>query len=361
LRLPAVFENAHLWAPGYLKDRYMARREPRNGCDVWLLIADHYEPYWHGAGHHTALERVRRWRALWPQVAARHTDNAGRSPRYTFFYPQEDYHPDTISLLAEMAAAEIADVEVHIHHDGEGARNFVDRMGRFTEVLYCRHGLLREHAGKLAFGFIHGNWALDNARPDGRWCGLNNELSLLKELGCYADFTLPAAPNVSQTAMVNTIYWATDDPGRPKSHNRGMPLVPGGGIAGDLLMVPGPLGINLRGGRRWRPRLETGELASYDLPVPGRAASWLNLAPRIGNHIFIKLFAHGAQDAHAEALLKGGLDVCFEDLRAACDARGHRLYFVSAWEMWRAIHAVRKGSDPLAAVQKHSIKKASLR
>ena len=37
------------------------------------------------------------------------------------------------------------------------------------------------------FGFIHGNWCLDNSRADGRWCGLNNELILLRELGCYAD------------------------------------------------------------------------------------------------------------------------------------------------------------------------------
>ena len=31
--------------------------------------------------------------------------------------------------------------------------------------------------------------------PDGRWCGLNNELILLRDLGCYADFTLPSAPS----------------------------------------------------------------------------------------------------------------------------------------------------------------------
>ena len=78
-----------------------------------------------------------------------------------------------------------------------GEQSFTGRMSRFIETLAGRHGLLRRHRGKLAFGFIHGNWALDNARPDGRWCGLNNEITLLRDLGCYADFTLPAAPERS--------------------------------------------------------------------------------------------------------------------------------------------------------------------
>lgn len=333
--------------PGYVKNRCAVRREPPGSSNVWLMIADHYEPYWRGADDATALARVQQWRESWPCVAARHRDSAGRAPRYTFFYAEEQYHADVLTLLAEMAVEGIADVEVHIHHDGEGAQNFNDRMRRFLEALHVRHGLLREHQGKLAFGFIHGNWALDNSRPDGRWCGLNNELTLLKDLGCYADFTLPAAPNPAQTAMVNTIYWATDDPARPKSHNHGVPLVPGGGIEGDLLLVPGPLGWNLRGASRWVPRLETGELAAYDLPARGRAASWLDLAPRVGGHIFLKLFAHGAQEANARALLGGGLDQCFSEIRAECSRRGYGLYFASAWEMWMAIDAVRRGADSL--------------
>ena len=46
--------------------------------------------------------------------------------------------------------------------------------------------------GRVVFGFIHGNWALDNSRPDGKYCGLNNEITLLRDLGCYADFTMPS-------------------------------------------------------------------------------------------------------------------------------------------------------------------------
>jgi hypothetical protein len=213
----------------------------------------------------------------------------------------------------------------------------VKRIQRFTETLHLRHGLLREREGKLRFGFIHGNWALDNSRSDGRACGLNNELALLSKLGCYADFTLPSAPAVTQTRIVNTIYWALDDPLKPKSHDSGVPVKPGSTSRGDLLMIPGPLGLNYRGARALVPRLETGELAWYDPPVAGRARSWLNLAPRIGNQIYLKLFSHGAQEKNAAALLDGGLERCFEDVLNECARRRYHVYFASAWEMRLAV------------------------
>ncbi len=340
--------NMRLWLPGYAASRMTAARR-KGPLNVWLTIADHYEPYWRKADRSTAMARVKRWRDTWPAIAERHADSAGRPARYTFFYAEEEYDRDALAQLAEMASGRIADVEVHIHHDGEGEANFLSRMRHFLEVLHVRHRLLHERDGKPAFGFIHGNWALDNSRPDGRWCGLNNELLLLKQLGCYADFTLPT-PNATQTAMVNTIYWATDDPHHPKSHNRGTTVVPGGEVAGDLLIVPGPLGFNFRN-HRWRPSIESGELASYDPPARGRAHSWVELAPRVGNNIFIKLFTHGTQEANSRMLLEGGLDRCLDDVHTECAHQGYPLYFASAWEMYEAIDAVRRGVDPVSTVR----------
>ena len=40
----------------------------------------------------------------------------------------------------------------------------------------------------------------DSGLPGGRHCGLNNELTLLKQLGCYADFTFPAVPRPEHAA-----------------------------------------------------------------------------------------------------------------------------------------------------------------
>ncbi len=53
----------------------------------------------------------------------------------------------------------------------------------------------------------------------------------------------------TQSRMVNTIYYCKGDPNRSKSYDNGVPVTPGGKTEGDLLMIPGPIGI------RWRDRL----------------------------------------------------------------------------------------------------------
>ena len=299
--------NAQLWLPGYL--RCLARRRPAPAERVWLMIADHFEPLGQSANEAAARERAAQWRREWPAIARRHSDATGKPPAYTFFYPEEEYRPALLEPLAEMAAAGNADVEIHLHHDRESEHNFVDRISRFKEILFARHGLLRKSKNEIVFGFIHGNWALDNSLPGGRWCGLNNEISLLRDLGCYADFTLPSAPSAAQTRLVNTIYWAVDDPVQPKSHDAGTPLRAGEDSSGDLLLIPGPLALD------WRrpkfgifPRLETGQLAAGNPVSRERVRLWLQFAPRIGKDQFIKLFAHGGREAHARQLLGRDLD-----------------------------------------------------
>jgi hypothetical protein len=334
--------NAQLWLPGYVRNRLTARRAP-SGSRVWVALADHWEPYWLHPSDEVAAARVAAWVKYWPEIARRHADSSGRPPQYTFYYPQEEYRSQFLDSLAEMKRAGIADVDVHIHHDGEGQQNFVDRMSGFIETLVSRHGLLRLSNGRPVFGFIHGNWALDNSRPDGRCCGLNNEITLLRDLGCYADFTMPSASSPTQSRTVNSIYWVTDDPMRPRSYDHGVAVRPGVPGKGDLLMIPGPLG--LRWAERLVPRMETGELASYDLPTAYRVARWLDLAPLIGRDIFIKLFTHGAQERHSAALLlDGGLDRLFTLLVEGCRRRGHELHYVSTWEMRQAVDAAVRGA-----------------
>ncbi len=332
--------NAQIWLPGYMQERRRSRRrEPARR--VWLVFADHFEPLWNGASEDTAVERVAQWSRGWPRIASQFRDSAGRPARYTFFYPEEEYRPHLLDPLQRLVEDGIADVEVHLHHDGEGEQNFVDRISTFTETLISRHGLLRKQNGRPAFAFIHGNWALDNSRPDGRRCGLNNEITLLRDLGCYADFTMPSGASPTQASTVNTIYWAIDNPLRPKSYDSGPPLTPGIIETGDLLMIPGPFG--LRWAERMIPRMECGELACYDMPTRYRVQRWLDLAPRIGSDIFLKLYAHGAQERHSEPLLQGGLALALDLITKECGRTGCQLHFVSPWEMFQTIEALRKG------------------
>jgi hypothetical protein len=291
---------------------------------------------------------VRRWVRQWPVVASRHLDSEGRLPRYTFFYPEEQYEPRILDELSRLCESGVADVEVHLHHHDDTEPAFVDRVQTFLHRLHHGHGLLRKQGDRICFGFIHGNWALDNSLPDGRFCGLNNEITLLRDLGCYADFTLPSAPSPAQTKTVNTIYWAKDDPRRPKSHDTGVAVTPGGPIAGDLMMIPGPLTFNAR---EWKiarvPKLECGELAGNCLPTSHRAHLWMKVAPRIGDDLFIKLFSHGAPEKNAVSLLEeGGLDRTLEYLKAEASRIGAEIFFVSAWQMWAAVDAVRRRLDP---------------
>lgn len=356
MKLP---RNAQLWLPGYLRARWWAWQNPKPArCRVWLLLADHYEPLFQRPALEVARQRVDAWARTWPGIAARHRDSAGRAPRYTFFFPQEEYRPEFLDPLARMTADGIADVEVHIHHDGEGEQNFLDRMHGFIETLTTRHDLLRQQNGKTIFAFIHGNWALDNSRLDGRCCGLNNEITLLRDMGCYADYTMPSGTDSdAQSRTLNTIMWATDDPLRPKSYDTGMHVRPGRPGHGDLLMIPGPMGF--RFGERLAPRVEAGELAHQDLATPYRVSRWLELAPRIGPDIFLKLHAHGANDLNLRAMLApGGLDLLFDLLAAECARRGYEWYSVSAWEMRQAVDAAARMANPVEELPVKQVLKA---
>ena len=126
----------------------------------------------------------------------------------------------------------------------------------------------------------------------------------------------------------------------------------GGSVEGDLMLIPGPLGFNWYGRRRWLvPRLETGELASYSPPTAHRARLWLRFAPRISDNIFIKLFTHGAQERNSQELLGGALDLTLQYFKAECARQGIQCYFVSAYQMWKVIEAVREQREPLSALE----------
>lgn len=332
--------HAELWLGPYLKDRLARafdRVPPRR---AWVTVADHYEPLGRSPSFERALAKVGAWRDKWPRIAeAAPRDAASQRPQYSFFYPQEEYRAELLAGLAEMVHLGVGDVEVHLHHDRETPERFVEKVRTFCRRLTDDHGLLRQSDGRTVFGFIHGNWALDNAHPDGRGCGLTGEIALLRDLGCYADFTMPSAPSPTQGRVVNRVYWCTSRAdGRPRAFDRGIPASIGCGRQGDLLMVTGPLG--LRFGERLLPRLEAGELAGYDLPTATRARLWFDLAPRIGGDLFLKLYTHGADDRNMDPLLHGGLADLFRFIAEEAERRKIELHWATAWQMVRAIEAL---------------------
>ena len=349
-----MMRNARLWLPGLLRQAYARRRRalPPRPWHVWFCIADHYEPLWGGASAELAGRRVQTWCRRYPEIAARHADSDGRTPRHTFFYPAEEYRPELLEPLAGLCRAGHGAVEVHLHHDRDDARNLERVLRGFAATLHERHGLLRRdpRTGQVLFAFVHGNWALDNARPDGRWCGVNDELSVLARAGCRVDMTLPSAPSPTQTRKVNAIYFARSCPGRARGHDRGRDVAVGGWRVHEreLLLLQGPLALDWRrrkGGLL--PRIENGELSADNPPAPHRVELWVRCGIGVRGaegHLFVKVHTHGAQERTMAMLLGGGLESLWRTLEARFrDAPGWRLHYVTAWEMYEAVRALATG------------------
>ena len=348
MKLP---RHAEIWLVPFLRERLYKAARRTKPKRAWVAITDHYEPMGTGASIQIALDRVAQWREKWPRIcddAPR--DAAGQRPQYSFFYPQEEYRRDLLDGITEMVRLGVGDVEVHLHHENEERDSFIRKVTEFCTRLTDDHGLLRKKDGRTVFGFIHGNWALDNSLPNGKACGLNGEIALLRDLGCYADFTMPSLPSATQGRVVNQIYWCTNNPdNHPKSFDHGIEATVGGGKRGDLLMITGPLG--LRFGERVMPRVETGEIAGYDLPTPARAQQWFDLAPTIGEDIFLKLYTHGATERNLEPLLNGGLSDLFRWLAEEADRRKIEIHWATAWQMYQAADALIHGRIPAASLK----------
>jgi hypothetical protein len=342
--------HMQIWLGSYLR-----RRRPRavdGPRHVMFCFVDHFEPAWGKAGLSIQRQRVDRWCADYRALAAVHRDADGRPPQHTFFYPEEEYLEEHLQKIAMLCAEGYGEIEIHLHHDNDTETNFCATIGRFNELLHERHGVLPRdpRTGQLRFGFIHGNWSLDNSRADGRWCGINNELILLRELGCYADFTLPSAPSDTQTRTINAIYYATDDPLRPKSHNTGEPVRVGGQPSGDLMIVQGPLGLNWRE-RRYGliPRIEAADVRRNCPPTPARVDAWVRTGIHVEGRpewVFVKVHTHGTQERDMDTLLGAAAHAMHDHLESAYnDGVRHVLHYVTAREMYNIIKAAEAGKS----------------
>ena len=78
-----------------------------------------------------------------------------------------------------------------------------------------------------------------------------------------------------------------------------------------------------------------------------RVEAWLSAAPRVGNHLFVKLHGHGAPEKNAAPLLEKDLAAALTLTRAACERRGWRLAHATAWQAYQAFAALVRGVDPV--------------
>lgn len=337
------------WAKYYYMDKIqkafnMGAEAPAH---IFVCVCDHFEPLWQNKDAQKGLQRVKNWYDKYPGISDRYRDADGCAPKYTFFYPAEEYRPEYMALLAEFCERGYGEVEIHLHHDNDTADNLNRVLIEFRDVLAKRYNLLSidKQTAEVKYGFIHGNWSLDNSNPSGRWCGVNNEIGILEKTGCYADFTMPSAPHVTQTKKVNSIYYAVDNPSKPKSHDKGKDARRGQTPAKGLLMVQGPLAFNWHS-RKWRliPRIENGSIGGVDKITPERVKIWVETKIAVKGRedcVFIKLYTHGCQEKNMDYLLGGGLDKLYSYFQVYCDSnKKYALHYVSAREMVNVIKAV---------------------
>jgi hypothetical protein len=294
---------------------------------------------------------VRVWEDRYPRVLGSFRDAGGRPPRHSFFFPGEEYEPEYLDRLARLAKAGFGEVELHLHHDGDTDEKLRADIAAYLAKLAAHGHLARDPDGRLRYAFIHGNWALANSRRDKTRCGVDAELPLLHQTGCYADFTFPSAPDECQPNIVNRIYWPTGDLTRARSYEQGERARVGDRRDDRILMIQGPLALARRPGRL-SVRIENGDLTGIDPPTAARFASWVGQNIHVEGRpewIFVKVHTHGAQERIASVLLGDTAAAFHRDVLARWnDGRRFKLHYVTAREMYNVAMAAidGKSGDP---------------
>ncbi len=367
-----MWRGADIWLKPYLQ--HPKRRRFAKPTDVMIAICDHFEPF-----HHTdkagALRRIRDWQDRFPRLGDQFRDSDGHPPKQTFFYPIEQYDSDILNGIAEICRQTGSEVDIHLHHDNETEETLRVALDQGM-ADFARHDLLAtDGQGQLRYGFIHGNWALDNSDPSGRNCGVQRELQVLRESGCFGDFTMPSAPHPTQTRTINQLYYAVETDAA-KSHDHGYRVTAPADAASatdphrsteslrdqlnHLLLVQGPLGLNWR--RRKLgvlPRLENADLTGTNPPTLDRLSIWLANAIHVRRRpdwLFVKLHTHGAIGQNRHMLLGDPIKAFHTALREHCGPDSNfRFHYVSAREMVNIIHAAEDGHQGNPSDYRHHL------
>jgi len=334
----------YVWLPGYLS--WMTHQEPpAAGCvHVFFLFVDHFEP-----GDNYAM--TERWLNEYPKIARRHRDADGRPWQHTWFYPGEQPVDRNLMALQKLVAAGYGETELHLHH-GNDTPDTARAKYEKAIAWFRKFDFLKTADGATHFAFIHGDWSLDNSRGK-EFCGVNRELAMLRELGCFADFTFPSLWQVSQPPFVNNIYEAIDDD-RPKSYDQGVPWRAGIIPTGDLVLFQGPLVVApVLNPVKLFFAVEDSDIHAGVPVTPQRVDYWMRANIHVAGRPdwrFIKVHTHGAQSSgDAAESLGPHFDQTLSYLETTYnDGSRYVLHYVTAREAFNLARAAVDGKrgDP---------------
>jgi hypothetical protein len=335
------------WLPAYTWQRCVRRLTDIRPLHLMIGVADHFEPMNRSEVSETSVDRreqerrLTKWCREYPAAVSAWRDDEGQPLRHTYFYPAEEYDEALVDRLAEHCHEGWGEIEIHLHHGVQApdtAENTARTLIEFRDALAARGCLSREDsAGPPRYGFVHGNWALANS-DRGRFCGVNEEMQILADTGCYADFTLPA-PSPAQVGKVNALYECAMPLDQRAPHRRGTDLQCGHAPSTFPLIVQGPLLVDFGRRRRGRllPGIESGELSRANPPTMRRLGLWQEAAITVQGRpdwLFVKLHCHGMTPRDEPAMLGTMIqDFLNELVEGPGNGTDYRLHFVTMREM----------------------------
>lgn len=336
-------------------------RSPASGpVHLIFMVADHFEPAIDPSdGRKRApraeqLQRVEFWTREYPEAIDRLRDHEGRPFVHTYFFPAEQYDEEQVEMLAAHCHAGWGEIEIHLHHgtpQADTAENTRRQLCEFREHLAMRHGCLSYEEGNSQprYAFVHGDFALANAAA-GRFCGVDSEMQILAETGCYADFTMPSSvAHPSQIAKINSVYECALPLDHAAPHRQGRDLVAGHAPKIFPLVVQGPLVVDY--GRSLRSaglKIENGAITGHAPLTLGRLALWKKAGVRVAERphwLFIKLHCHSMDPTQQDAVVGQAFHKFLDELVRGAPARQETLHFVTAREMTNILLAACDGRD----------------
>lgn len=347
------------WLPSYIAQT-VARRKPSGPVHLIIAVANHFEPAivpHNGsarAPYQEQLNRVEAWGREYPKAFDLWRDSDGCPFVHTYFYPAEQYDRGLIDRITDHCAAGWGEVEVHLHHgtvQPDTEENTRLQLAEFRDVLAAEHGCLSylDGTGVPRFAFVHGNYALANS-VDGHHCGVDSEMQVLADTGCYADFTLPPGLyHRAHISKINALYECNPPLNRQGAHKRGRDLEVGRSPQLLPLMIQGPLTIGFaRPDGRATVRVENGSLTWNNPPTLYRLGRWKTAGIRVKGRpdwLFIKLQCHGMDPRDRDVMTGSAAQKFLRELVEGAGERSETVHFVTARQMVNIILAACDGKD----------------
>jgi hypothetical protein len=346
-RLMRKLRYASKCLPSYAWQR-LSRRSARGRVHLIIALADHFEPS-SMPGHNPAYAprdvqemRLDGWCKEYPRNFEAFRDSEGQFFTHTYFYPAEQYDQGLVQRLAELCHEGWGEIEIHLHHGvatAETAETTRQGLVAFRNTLAREHSCLSYEDGDSTprYVFVHGNFALANC-AGGYACGVDSEMRVLAETGCYADMTYPtSAFHPAQIAKINSLYECTLPLEHTAPQRRGRNLSVGRRVAKFPFIIQGPWMIDLdRSSRSGFGRIENGSLTHVNPPSLRRLRLWKQAGITVAGRpdwTFIKLHTHGMDPAQTETVLRSSMQRFLGELILGAPERGEILHFVSAREM----------------------------